>query len=658
MSEKEVNILKRALERERASRKAAEKILEEKSAELFKVNKMLEQSYSELTSLYNKTSSQLQGVFENIVDAYVIMDLSGNILKMNDAAVEMFGFKSTQEEENLNNLVSPSDIDIVKPAFKKLITDGLITDFKINITTKHNVPKIVHINASIIEENGEPVAAQGIVRDITMEREAQEKLIESENRLSTLIKSLDTGVLLEDEHRKIVLTNNKFCEFFGIPVSPELLVGQDCSKSAEQSKDLFQDPDGFVSRINEILFNKKLVLGDELKMTNGKILERDYIPIYRSSEYQGHLWSYRDVTMQRQYSWGIEAEREKYGSIIANMHLGLVEVNNDDEILLVNQSFVEMSGYNKDELIGKKGGELLQADKSNDIITAENEKRAQGLSNSYELKVRTKSGEIRNWLISGAPNYDINGIVKGSIGIHLDITELKNLQIQKEKLLAKLEKSNEELQEYAHIVSHDLKSPLRSIDALVSWLKEDNKDNLDEASHKNLDLIQSTLEKMEQLISDVLNYSRVSTENKVDAEVDVQQLVEDVIELVYVPEHIHISILNKLPVVNGDSTKLQQVFQNLIGNAIKFNDKEKGLIEIDVLDEATHYKFSIKDNGIGIEPQFHDNIFKIFHALNKRKDSSGIGLSIVKKIIGLHGGNVWLESTPKMGTTFYFTLTK
>lgn len=656
MSQKEIDILKRALERERASRKAAEKILEEKSAELFRVNKKLEESYSELTDLYKKTSTQLQGVFENIVDAYVIMDLAGNIIKMNDAAVDMFEFSSVYDEENLNNLVDPSNTDIEEPAFKKLITEGSITDFKINIKTKQDVSKIVHINASIIEENGKPVAAQGIVRDITKEQEAQDKLIESENRLATLIKNLDTGVLLEDEQRKIVLTNNKFCNLFGIPISPELLVGQDCSQSAEQSKNLFEDPDGFLSRINEILVTKELVLGDELKMVNGKILERDYIPVYQSDKYQGHLWSYRDVTLQRQYSRSLEAEREKYRRIIANMNLGLVEVNNDDEIQMVNQSFVDMSGYEMNELIGKKGGELLQADLNNDIITSENKKRKQGLSNSYELKVKTKSGDIRYWLISGAPNYDFKGDVIGSIGIHLDITEIKNLQDQKEKLLSKLEKSNEELQEYAHIVSHDLKSPLRSIDALFSWIKEDNKGKLDEISLQNIDLIDNTLGKMEQLITDVLNYSSISSDQTKSEEIDTQALVDGIVSMLYVPENITIKILNKLPVVKGDQIKLQQVFQNLLSNAIKFNDKDYGIIEIDVNADPKYFKFSIKDNGMGIESQFHEKIFKVFHSLEKRKDSSGIGLSIVKKIVNNHQGEIWLDSQKGKGTTFYFTI--
>ena len=199
---------------------------------------------------------------------------------------------------------------------------------------------------------------------------------------------------------------------------------------------------------------------------------------------------------------------------------------------------------------------------------------------------------------------------------------------------------------------------MRSIDALVSWLKEDNKGILDEASLKNFELIEATLEKMEQLISDVLEYSSVGTDTNLKAEVDLNKMFIDLTTILYIPKHITVKSLNHLPVINGDATKLQQLFQNLISNAVKFIDKEVGLIIIDFEDLKSHYKFSIKDNGIGIDKQFHDKIFKIFHALNKSKDSTGIGLSIVKKIVDLHEGQIWLESQVNVGTTFYFTLKK
>ncbi|WP_179337146.1 PAS domain-containing sensor histidine kinase [Winogradskyella ludwigii] len=652
MSQEQVEILKRALAREKSARKAAEKILEEKSRELYFTSQKLE-------NLLDAKSSELQGVFENIVDAYVVIDFEGNILKFNEAATKLFGYDIEKENIKVANLIYKDDFQYAINSFNQLEKNGFFKDYETRVYTKSKEVKWVHINGSIIfDKHNKPIAAQGIVRDITSEKASEEKLIESENRLSTLILNLDSGIILEDENRKIVLSNTKFCELFKLKAKPADLIGMDCVSAAEHNKLLFTDPEAFIQRMDAIDNAKKVVIGDELVMVDGTILERNYMPINISGKSKGFLWTFTDVTLKRTYRKRVEAQKQKYYNIIANMHLGLVEVNNDDEILMINQSFTEMSGYTEEELLGKKSREIYPIDDGSGVIEEEQEKRKKGESSSYELKAICKFGKTRHWLISGAPNYNLEGEIIGSIGIHLDITELKSLELQKEKLLLKLERSNDELQEYAHIVSHDLKSPLRSIDALVSWLKEDNKGKLDDMSLKNFELIEATLEKMEQLISDVLDYSSVGTDSTDKADVDLNKKINNIMSMLYIPEHIEIKLINALPTIKGDATKLQQLFQNLISNAVKFIDKEKGLITIDFEDLKSHYKFSIKDNGIGIEKQFHDKIFKIFHALNKSKDSTGIGLSIVKKIVDLHEGQIWLESEVNVGTTFYFTLKK
>ncbi len=659
MNQEKIDILLRTIEREKAARKAAEKILESKSLELYHLSEELKKTNTKLETLLDEKSSQLEGIFENIVDAYVVIDLQGNVIKFNDAAIQLFGHDIYKEPLNVMNLVHKEDITYAVSSFTDLQEKGFFKDYEARIYTKNNQVKWVHINASIVfDKNKNPIAAQGIVRDITEQKNSDVKLKESENRLSTLILNLDSAILLEDEHRKIVLTNHKFCEYFKIPVSPEFLIGQDCSNATNESKFIFENPDEFVTRIEGILGNKTMVLGDEITMVDGTILERDFIPIRNGDEYKGHLWTYKNVTLRRTYRKSLEAQKQKYSSIIANMNLGLLEVNNDDEILLVNQSFCEISGFKEEELIGKKGSEVLLLENQGEIIQKENTKRLKGESNSYELKVKNKAKEERVWLISGAPNYDLNGEIIGSIGIHLDVTEFKALEKQKELILNELEKRNEELNEYAHIVSHDLKSPLRNIDALVSWIKEDNKNKLDVITLQNLDLIEKTLENMENLISNILSYSSSGTSQDNDELIALDEIVHNIIKFILIPENISVSVLKKLPMIYGDTTKFQQLFQNLISNAIKFSDKEKGIVEINYIENETHYQFSIKDNGIGIEKQYHDKIFKIFQSLTKRQDSTGIGLSIAKKIVELYQGKIWLDSEKGIGTTFYFTIAK
>lgn len=167
MSQKKIDILMRALTREKAARKTAESILEKKAAELYKAKQELEKSFTELELLLNKKDSQLQGVFENIVDAYLIMDLNFNIVKMNKSAMLMLGFEKQKVNYNLVNMVLPKDYSRVSKSFQYLKENGSLTNFEIEIKTNKNKIIVAHINASIIYENNLPVAAQGIIRDIT-----------------------------------------------------------------------------------------------------------------------------------------------------------------------------------------------------------------------------------------------------------------------------------------------------------------------------------------------------------------------------------------------------------------------------------------------------------------------------------------------------------
>jgi signal transduction histidine kinase len=224
-------------------------------------------------------------------------------------------------------------------------------------------------------------------------------------------------------------------------------------------------------------------------------------------------------------------------------------------------------------------------------------------------------------------------------------------------LLGNLELRNQELSDYAHMVSHDLKSPLRSIDTLTAWLGEDYKDAFDENGNKTLSLIRSNVEKMDTLINGILEYSTIG-KNQIDVyDVNLNNLIDNIVDILQVPEHINITKTD-LPVVRGDKYRLQQLFQNLIGNAIKYNDKVNGLIEIGVTSAIDVWEFYIKDNGKGIDETYFEKIFKTFEKLENDVQSTGIGLSIVKKIVDLYGGKVWLTSVLDEGTTFYFTLKK
>lgn len=773
--------------RERAARKAAEAILEQKSLELYNVSEALRQSNLRLEETLNRKTSELEGVFETLIDAFIVMELSGDVIRMNQAAKDLLGFDPDEEAVNLIGLVKDQYKEYTFEAFRELTIHGKFNNYRAVIMTKKGEEKIVQINASIIyNTKGEPIAAQGIARDITQEtaikrqmqhqkrqldiifgnspigvslsrsidggllmvnsamsrmfgytpeefekidvgqithpdhreetlelrkklfageintyqiekryfrkdgsllwanttvtavpdengvteylvatvediterKEASNKLKQSENRMSTLIMNMQSAVLLEDENRKINLTNQRFCDLFEIPAPPAALTGADCSSAAEKFKNLFAEPEKFVKHVEMRVRDRKIVIGEELAMADGRYLERSYIPIFSDGVYKGHLWSYDDITIRKRYKESLKAQKDKYSNIIANMNLGLVEVDTEDKVLMANQSFQNISGYTEKELLGKNPGELLLTEESKAQFGSDSDIRETSISNSYEVKIINKQGEERTWIISGTPNYNMKGEMVGSIVIHLDITDRKNLEDKQVELLKDLETQNQELNDYAHIVSHDLKSPLRNISALLSWTREDFKHQLGKDSLVNLDLMQDKIEKMDHLIENILKYSSIDRSSASVEVVDVQALVEDIIAMIYIPEHIKVTIKNKLPVINADTTRIQQLFQNIISNAVNYIDKEKGIVEVDVEENSREYIFSVKDNGIGIPEDQHDRIFQIFNTASDHKKSTGIGLSIVRKIIDLYKGRVWLESTPGVGTTFNFSIKK
>jgi len=766
----------------------AEKLLEDKSHELYQTTRHLRETNERLQLLMEEQVPNAHIDFMSIIDPYVVMDLESRVLKMNASAREFLGYDHTREEVFLSDLVHPDYVEYTSESFQNLMKVGIIRNYKPIIITRTLGERVVNISASLIlNKEGEPIAAQGVLRDVTQEeeikrmlddqrrqqdiivensplgillkdhsgiikanstflsltgyelsdvlgtrlddlsemedlnwyeellaeedgdltavqkqtyirrfkrkdggqfyartstsevrnlagepifhvvviedissqREADEKLRASEERMTTLVLNLQTGILVEDEEQRITLANNRYCEILGLSVFPESLVGLSGEELRHQQRDIYKDEEMVENRLSYILQKKEVVLSDELHLRDGRTLERDFIPIFNNGKYMGHLWSYTDVTLRNNYRVNLENQKAKYSSIIANMNLGLIEVDLSDTVLMVNQSFCQMSGYPSRELVGRKLDEFVRFDLNS---ARGNGSHSPSLSDegfqSNEIRVCTKDGEDRVWFVSGAPNFSDLGKYSGYILVTLDITEQKELQHQKEQLVKELEESNKGLEEYAHIVSHDLKSPLRSVSALSTWLYDDYKDQLDENAQFNLKMMQEKIEGMDRLIDGILKYSTVNNTSLDETEFDLSDLIQEITEIIFIPEHVRVRTLNPLPVLRADRTKIYQVFQNLISNAVVNIEKEQGYVDIGYEDLGAYWKFSVADNGVGIPEEYHRKIFEIFQSIGNRDRSTGIGLSIIKKIVDRYQGDIWLDSEVGAGTTFYFTLKK
>lgn len=324
-------------------------------------------------------------------------------------------------------------------------------------------------------------------------------------------------------------------------------------------------------------------------------------------------------------------------------------------------SYAIPKGENSNSFLVKKVIELLNSI-NNSILTAD----YKTISLVAPIKIEKGNTAIFNlneqvflFIYSKKDNISNKDIAQLQPIMNKFSTHLKacNAFNEQEMLLHNLEVQNQELNDYAHIVSHDLKSPLRSIDALINWMQEDYNEILDEKGKENFELINQHLEKMDNLIDGILRYSSIDKNAGNEELIDLNKLIKEITSILPIPDYIEIEYKD-LPKIKADYFKIQQLFQNLICNAAGSIKKEKGLVQVISEDKGDYWLFSIKDNGKGIEKRYFDKIFEVFQKLETNSNSTGIGLSIVKKVVNFYKGRIWLESELNKGTTFYFTFEK
>jgi len=273
---------------------------------------------------------------------------------------------------------------------------------------------------------------------------------------------------------------------------------------------------------------------------------------------------------------------------------------------------------------------------------------------------------------SAAPIKDDLENISGAVLVFKDISEQQQAEAKIRKLNTQLEDQvaqrtaelvavNKELKDFAFIVSHDLKAPLRNINMLAEWMREDYGEFFDKKGHEMFELLRDRINRMNQLIDGILEYSRVGRIVLKNETIDLNKMVrQDLSDLISPKDNIQIIIENEFPVVTTDKIRIKQVFQNLISNAVKYIDKPNGIIKLACVESGDFWKFSIADNGPGIHEKDFIKIFQIFQTLSRQDklDSTGIGLALVKKLVNLFGGKIWVESKIGEGTTFYFTMPK
>lgn len=510
----------------------------------------------------------------------------------------------------------------------------------------------------------------GLMLDISERKKADEKLNESENRLASLIANLQTGILMEDENHQVVLTNELYCKMFGLTSSPEEIKGKDYTHIIDQVKHLFKDPEYFVERIASLFEFQQLTVNDIWELKDGRIFCLDFIPIYNNTVYKGHLWKYTDVTAEKNVVNSLKISEEKYRGIIANMNLGLLEIDTEEKILFANQSFCDMCGFDLEELMGSRAAQLFLKGENIELMERKNEERNRNAAGAYEIVVKNKRGQVRWWLISGAPRHNENGELVGSIGIHLDITAQKELENELTIAREQAEQSTRSKEVFLANMSHEIRTPMNAILGMSNQL---SKTTLNSKQQFYLDTINSASENLLVIINDILDLSKIEA-GKLSLEkiaFEPKAVIKRAMQvLMHKAEEKGLTISNSIfdetlsTVLIGDPYRLNQVLLNIITNAIKFTEKGGVDILVTVLDDVYEnqtLRIAIKDTGIGMDEPFVNNLFEKFSqedaSVTRQYGGTGLGMSICKELIELMGGKIMATSKKRIGTTVYFDIT-
>lgn len=699
MHNPKLDILEKALAREKKARKEAERILEEKSLELYEKREELVSINENLAKVIDQKTIEFKGIFDNIIDSYILMDLHGNVLKMNKPAVKFFGFDIKKERFNVTDIIYEGDYEYAYESFYKLISEGHFSDYQARIYTKSREIKWVQINSSIVTDTeGIPTFAHGIVRDITEAKQQQVAFSEQKQQLDAIVDNSSLGIALSSEDGSFLKTNKAFQNLLG-----------------------YKEEEFFKLKIKDIslIEDAKITKENLTKLSKGEIEHFSINKRYRAKSGKV-IWAKTSVAAVRNEDRSIRfrvaliediTEELKKGALLEalnNLMSSILGKTNIYEIAWeITQKTIGLLGFEDCViyLLDNKRKELSQIAAFGNKVSSEKE-----VLNS--MKISLGDGIVGTVAKTGIPEiiadtskdkrYIVDDKIRYSeisvpiiadgeiIGVidsehssknfftkdHLETlqtiaglaaTQLKNAlslrlreeaEKQKEVLLKDLTKSNQELNDFAHVVSHDLKSPLRSMNALVSWLQEDCASFSNDDIDTNFNLLLKKIDRMDLLINGILSYASVDKVEKKDKPIDLDILVKDLLDTIHVPENMDIRFKAKLPVVKADSFKMIQLFQNLLSNAIKYSDKAQGKISINCVSRKQEWEFQIQDNGMGISEKYYDKIFKVFQVLEESEESSGVGLSIVQKIVAFYNGKIWLESKLKKGTTFYFTLPK
>ena len=498
------------------------------------------------------------------------------------------------------------------------------------------------------------------VTDITAQHDAEARLKESEARFRRTFELAGSGMAHIGMDRRFIRVNRRLCEILGYPEEELLqLTGRQISHPDDLDIINEQRPRLYSGEVDRVQLEKRYVRknGTVVWVQFTMTVERDAQgkPLYEIAVYE-------DITAQLDTQLRLRESEARFRQTFELAASGMCHVI-DGRFVRVNKSLCQILGYSERELLGKHVKEVSHPE-DRDVTDAGRARIRKGEIDSarFEKRYIRADGTVVWCRVSIALVRDVFGMPQYEVAIFDDITDRKQAEESLSAAHEELKRSNAELEQFAYVASHDLQEPLRMVASYTQLLGRRYESKLDGDAREFMAYIIDGASRMKQLIEDLLAYSRVGTKGAAFAPVSSESALRRALYNLRagIEEAGAVVTHDPMPTVAADEVQLGQLFQNLIGNALKFRSSSVPRIHVGVSEKADEWQFEVRDNGIGIEPQYYPRIFMVFQRLHNKGEypGTGIGLAICKKVVERHGGRIWVESRPDDGSSFYFTLPK